>query len=172
MVMTHPLDLSWLKTYSPTEVYIQEIKDKSSASRLFSSLKATHNKICSAYIVRIDGKWIFTKADALYALTQLYNDHAMIFEIEFAPEKHLTASQLRKALVEHDIFQPDEPEDAEHVAQILLEDIHAIAAIHFPNVDFYDPSVSTNEIAVHINAIQSQSLTPEEEALGHFMHGN
>ena len=78
--------------------------------------------------------------------------------------------QLCKALVEHNLFEPDELEEAEHVAHLLLEDIHVITAIHFPDIDFHDPSISTEEIAIHINAIQSQSLTPKEEALGHFMH--
>jgi hypothetical protein len=30
--------------------------------------------------------------------------------------------------------------------------------------------MSTKEKAMHINVIQSHSLTPEEEALGHFTH--
>ena len=126
------------------------------------------NKIHGAYIVSIDGKKIFTKEDALRVLKHLHDEHAIKFDIEFAPEKCLDALLLHKALVEHDLFQPDELDDSEHVAQILLEDIHSIAAIHFPEVDFHDPTISLDEIAVHVNAIQSHSLTPEEEALGHF----
>ena len=148
--------------------YVQEIKEKSSASRLFSSIKATRNKIRGAYIVSIDGERVFSKEDALRALKRLHDEQVKEFQIEFAPEKRLDASQLRKALVEHDIFQPDAPEYAAPVAQLSLEDIRAIAAIRFPDIDFTDPSVSTEEIGVHINAIQSKSLTPEEEALGHF----
>ena len=112
---------------------------------------------------------------ALRALKRLHDEQVKEFQIEFAgsskstcPEKRLDALQLRKALVEHDIFQPDAPEYAAPVAQLSLEDIRAIAAIRFPDIDFTDPSVSTEEIGVHINAIQSKSLTPEEEALGHF----
>ena len=150
--------------------YVHEIQDRSSASRLFSSTKATRNKIRGAYIVSIDGERVFTKSDALRILKRLHDEQATEFDIEFAPEKRLDASQLRKALIEHDIFQPalvPDPDEA-HVASITLEDIRAIASIRHPTTDFYDPSVSLEEITAHIHAIQSSSLTPEEEALGTF----
>ena len=88
-----------------------------------------HNKIQGAYIVHIDGEQIFTKTDAIHVLKYLHDEHTPQFDIKFAPKKCLDASQLCKALIEHDLFQPDEPEEAEHVAHLSLEDIHAIAAI-------------------------------------------
>jgi hypothetical protein len=148
--------------------YLRDIKKNSSTSRLFSSHKATTNKIRGAYIVSIDGQRVFTKEDAIRILGKLSQDNATTFNIVFAPEKHLTTNQFRQALVEHDIFQPDAPTDEAHVAQLSLEDIRSIAAIKFPDVDFFDPSVTTDEIAVHVNAIQSHSMTPEELTLGNF----
>jgi len=50
----------------------------------------------------IDGEQVFTKADAEHILKRLFDEQATEFEVEFAPEKWLTAGQLRKALLEHD----------------------------------------------------------------------
>ena len=46
-------------------VYIKSIVSKKSASKLFSSLSTTRNKIQGACIVEIDGDRIFTKDNAV-----------------------------------------------------------------------------------------------------------
>ena len=50
--------------------YISDIKQNSSAAHLFSSYKATCNKIRGAYIVKINDSTIFTQEEALTALTK------------------------------------------------------------------------------------------------------
>jgi hypothetical protein len=67
--------------------YVHDIKDKSSASWLFSSHKATQNKIWGAYIVSIDSECVFTKANAIHILKHLHDEHMVQFNIVFAPEK-------------------------------------------------------------------------------------
>ena len=148
--------------------FVADIKNRSSAAHLFSSLRATRNKIRGAYIVSIDGEPVFTEDDARRVLKRLFDEQVDEFEIEFAPEKKLNAKQLRKALVEHDIFQPNPPDDEEHVPVLTMEDVRSIAAIRHPDVDFDDPSLTSEEIFLHVNALTSRALTPEEQALGHF----
>ena len=148
--------------------FVSDVKKKSSAANLFSSHKATRNKIRGAYIVSIDGERVFTIDDAKRILRRLHDEHVDEFEIVFAPEKRLDASQLRKALIEHNIYKPNEPDDEEHVPSITLADLRSIASILHPETDFHDPAVTHEEISVAINALSSHSLTPEEQALGHF----
>ena len=87
--------------------------------------------------------------------------------MDFATERNLSASDLRHAYSEHQLFSPDIGEES-HVARIDLDTVRAIASIRCPDIDFHDPNVSYEEVAIHIGAIQSDSITPEEEALGKF----
>ena len=68
---------------------------------------------------------------------------------------------------EYTRYDPDRP-DEEHVASLSLYDIRNIATHRHYGVDFFDPDVPLDEIALHVSAIQSDSITPEEEALGTF----
>ena len=148
--------------------FVSHIKPNSRASKLFSSLKATNNKIRYAYIDSINGLSVFTRDDVLNALRKLHKDNVDNFEIVFAPERHLTRNEYRRALKEHDLFQPDLADETAPVNQLSLDDIRSISTIRFPDVDFYDPDVSTEEIALHLNAIASHAVTPDELALGRF----
>ena len=49
-----------------------------------------------------------------------------------------------------------------------MKDVRAIAAILHPNLDLSERTLSTKQIALVINAIRSESITPEEHALGSF----
>ena len=144
--------------------FIADIKDRSSGSKLCSSHKATRRKLKGAFIVSIDNKPIFTKDDALSALRELKSKKAPKFSITFAPERYATASQLRKALTEHNILLPDDP-DAETTPDITPADIRAIASLRH-GID--TSSIPIEDMTVMLHALQSDSITPAEQALGHF----
>ena len=73
---------------------------KKSASKLFSSLRATRNKIQGAFIVEIDGNRIFKQEDAIAALRKLYDQGRDKFSITFAPERKLNVKTIRRAVNE------------------------------------------------------------------------
>ena len=150
--------------------YVSDVKQSSSAAGLFSSLKATRNKIRGAYIVSIAGEEVFTKADVDRVLKRLFDEQVTEFEVEFAPEKRLSAAQLRKALLEHDhdLFSPEAPADEEHTPELDVASIRAIASILHPDLDFSESSISNSDVGLCINALQSRHMTDEEEALGSF----
>ena len=148
--------------------YISDIKQNSSAARLFSSYKATCNKIRGAYIVKINDSPIFTQEDALTALNTISTSDDKTFSIELAPEKKLDTRLLRKALLEQQphVFRPDAPTDPEDVPEISYADIRHIAALQHPELDFSERSITPEEAQVVINAINSHAITPEEQELG------
>ena len=151
--------------------YISDIKKKSDAERLFSTPQSTRNKIRGAYVVSIGGERVFTEADCIRVLQQLFDESASEFEIEFAPERKLGANDLRKALLEHDhdLFVPDERyENDDQVPTLSINDLRVISRHLFPDTDFSSDSVSDADIAFCINALQSKGMTSEEEALGTF----
>ena len=49
------------------------------------------------------------------------DENAVSVNVEFAPEKHLDSRQVRKALLEHNIYQPNTVDDAEHVPVLTLD---------------------------------------------------
>ena len=100
------------------------------------------------------------------ALRDVYDGPGESVSIEVAPERKLDSKELRRALVEHDLFRPNEPDDEDHVHSLTVADIRNIAAIKYPDIDF--DQISTEQIGVVVNAIQSHSITPEEQALGSF----
>jgi hypothetical protein len=148
--------------------YITDIKRGSSASRLFSSHKATTNKIRYAYIVKINDMPIFTKDEAIQCLRKLHDDGIQSFDIEIAPEKRLDSAQLKKALLEYNLFSPNDPDMTDHTPTVTVADIRAIAAIRYPDVDFSASILSDETLHFAINAISSQAITPAEQAIGRF----
>ena len=90
----------------------------------------TRNKIRCAYIVSIDDEEVFTKDDVEVftkddverVLKRFFDEQAAEFEVEFAPEKRLTAAQLRKALLEHahSLYSPEARADEEHTSELVL----------------------------------------------------
>ena len=147
--------------------YVQQIKRNSSAANLYSSYKATCNKIRGAYIVKVNGRRVFTKDEAIAALREAHDAKLTTVDIEFAPEKFLYAREAQKALFEHNLFKPNEP-DEEHTPELTVADVRAIAAIRHPDIDFSEEHLPTDEIEMIISAIQSHAITPAEQALGRF----
>ena len=70
-------------------VVIHEIQNKSSALKLYSTLKAMQNRLGGAYIVEINGTPVFTKDEWVAVLKELRKKKVETFEIWFAPERKL-----------------------------------------------------------------------------------
>jgi hypothetical protein len=146
--------------------YIESIKPRSSASRIYSTPKATNNAIRRAYFVKINGDRIFTKDDAIAALRRAFDSKIPTLDLEVAPGDHLNAKATRKVLQEHNLFRPNDIDDEDHIPALDPETIRAIAAIRHPDIDFSASMLSTDELNVALNAIRSHAITPAEQALG------
>ena len=86
--------------------YVLDIAVKSSAPKLFSSLKASQKAIRLLYIMEITGHCIFTKSEATTALSKLRNEGVSQFHITFAVEPALNARQRRHNANELALFDP------------------------------------------------------------------
>jgi hypothetical protein len=62
-------------------VFVDKVAPTSSASKLFSSPKATTNRIKGAFIIAINDTLVFSHADAIRILQQLYSDGVTAFDI-------------------------------------------------------------------------------------------
>ena len=168
--------------------YVLDIKDKSSASRIFSSLKATKNKIRGAYIVKINNIPVFTKGEVLSALRKARDFRENEITIEFAPEKKLSARQTRKVVRELRWHAPESVDDEEHVPVLAVEDLRNIATARYPLEDFerqlfvdeimedesgafgpFSPELlPISQVATVVQAIRSSATTDAEQAAGRF----
>ncbi|MCE2996259.1 MAG: hypothetical protein LW863_11705 [Flammeovirgaceae bacterium] len=146
--------------------YVSNVTRNSSASKMFSTHKAATNKIRGAYIVQINNHNVFTKNDAVRLLQQTRDRNASV-DIVFAPERAMDAKHLRQAISEHNIFQPDAPDD-EHLPAFTIADIRSIASLRQPDIDVSPDAIPLELIQTHITAIQSDAITPAEHALGTF----
>jgi hypothetical protein len=98
--------------------YIGDVTPKSAASRLFSSLRATRNKIRGAYVISIDNDRVFSAQHAYDKLKAIHDQGVCEqIPITFAPERKLSATQVRKAANEYGLFAPttkwDDPQTVE-----------------------------------------------------------
>lgn len=149
--------------------FVSNILPNSSASRLFSSHKATLRKIRGAYIVRINDTPVFTAADIRNCLRSLSDAKAGSLDIVFAPEQRMSSKQLLRAARELNIYAPPSPDDLlSHVHSITVSDLRAISAVRFPDLAFDDLSIPLSDFHVAVNAIRSPATTSAEQALGHF----
>ena len=148
--------------------YVSEIAKGSSAEKICSSWKATRNQIRGAYFVSIDKEKVFTREDVVRVLKRLFTEQVKEFEVEFAPERRLSASQMRKSFIEHSqvLFNPEADMDQDHVPQLTINYIWSIAKHLHPDTDCTEDTVSDEEVVICINAVQSRAMTEEEEALG------
>ena len=80
--------------------FLEDINKNSSASKLFSSHKATRNKIRGAFIVSINGTQVFNKSSAITLLADLHSQGIKTFDIQFAPEHKMSSQQQWKQLDE------------------------------------------------------------------------
>ena len=64
-------------------------------------------------------------------------------------------------------YAPHESDYIEHVMTLTVENIRSIASLRY-NCDFSPELVPIEMIQIAINTLQSDSITPEEAAIGHF----
>ena len=86
--------------------YVQDIQKDSPASKLFSTPKATNNKIRGAYLISIDGDPVYTADDVNRKLQQLQDQGVRKFQIEFAPLEKLNTKQFNRARNEFGLYEP------------------------------------------------------------------
>jgi len=101
-------------------------------------------------------------------LRQLYDEHAKNLQLELAMERKLSSAETWRAVAEHNIMEPSVVPDVDHQHQLLLADVRCISAIRYPHLDFSESSLSTEEMETVMQAIQSQAITPAEQAIGRF----
>ena len=65
-------------------------------------------------------------------------------------------------------YTPTEADPDEHVLNLSVEDIRAIASIRFTDVDISEDAIPSEMIKVCINTLNSDHMTLKEESLGYF----
>ena len=65
-------------------------------------------------------------------------------------------------------MEPSAFHDVDHHHQLSLAGARCISAICYPHLDFSESSLSTEEMEMVTQAIQSQAVTPAEQAIGRF----
>ena len=65
-------------------------------------------------------------------------------------------------------YAPTEADSDKHVPTLSVEDIRAIASIRFTDRDMSEDAIPSEMIKVCINTLNSDFMTPEEQALGYF----
>ena len=101
-------------------------------------------------------------------LRQLHGKRAKNLQLELAVERKLSSAETWHVVAEHNIMEPSAVPDIDHHHQLALADVRCISAIRYPHLDFSESSLSTEEIEMVAQAIQSQAITPAEQAIGRF----
>jgi len=65
-------------------------------------------------------------------------------------------------------MEPSAVPDVDHHHHLTLADVRCISASRYPHFDFSESSLSREEIEMVVQAIQSQAITPAEQAIGRF----
>ena len=148
--------------------YVTDVQENSTTDKMHATHKSTLKNVKGAYLVGINGKQVFGKDDAISMLRQLYDEHTKNLQLELAIKRKLSSAETWHDVAEHNIMEPSAVHDVDHHHQLLLADVHCISAIHYPHLDFSESSLSTKEMEMVIQAIQSQDITPAEQAIGRF----
>jgi len=148
--------------------YVTNVKENSTADKMYATHKSTLKNVKGAYLVGINGKTVFGKDDAISMLRQLYDERAENLQLELAIKRKLSSAETWRAVAEHNIMDPSAIPDADHQHQLSLADIRCISAVRYPHLDFSESSLSTEEIEMVVQAIQSQAITPAEQSIGRF----
>ena len=143
--------------------FLHEIEKKTSASNIFSSHKATRNKIRGSYIISIDGRDVFDKSHAMDIINTLHNEHRKEFTIVFAPEEKLTSKQKWKDLDEFNLFSPTPSTDEASIDYLTIRAITTART----GLDCSENEITDDMIRLVINAIGCNTTTAAEEAMGH-----
>jgi len=150
--------------------YVTAVKENSAADKMHATHKSTLKNVKGAYLVSINGKQVFGKDDAISMLRQLHDERAKNLQLELAIERKLSSAKTWRAVAEHNIMEPSAVHDVDHQHQLSLADVRNISAIRYPHFDFSESSISTEEMemVMLMQAIQSQAITPAEQAVGQF----
>lgn len=148
--------------------YVADIKQRSSASRIFSTHKATTNRIRGAYVIKINEDSVFTKEEVLAALAVIRQKNIDSFKIEFAPEPKISAKDVRDAVKELNLHAPHAVQDDTHVPTLSIADVRAIAALRFPSDNFSVENLPTEQARLAVAAIRSGATTTNEQSIGNF----
>ena len=87
-------------------MYVLDVDAKSSAAKLFSSLKAIQRAIRLSYIAELAGHRIFSKSEATTALGRIRDEEVSEYHITFVIESTLIAKQQRHNANELALFDP------------------------------------------------------------------
>jgi len=148
--------------------YVTDVKENSTADKKCATHKSTLKNVKGAFLVGINGKRVFGKDKAISMLRQLYDERAENLQLELAIELKLSSAETWRAVAEHNIMEPSAVPDVDHHHQLTLAGVHCISAIRYPHLYFSESSLSTEEMEMVIQAIQSQAITPAEQAIGRF----
>jgi len=148
--------------------YVTDVKENSTADKMHATHESTLKNVKGAYLVGIDGKKVFGKDDAVSMLHQLHDERAKNFQPELAVGRKLSFAETWHAIAEHNIMEPSAVHDVDHQHQLALADVRSISAIPYPHLNFSESSISTEEMEMVMQAIQSQAITPAEQAIGRF----
>lgn len=147
--------------------YVHHLIDKTSAAAMFSSYKAARRKLKGAYILAINKTPVFDLKSALDAIKTIRPNNIQTFPITFAVDRKLSSTRLHKDLDEFNIFAPDLTDSMKETGIDFLA-IRAITRLRSNNDDLLIDDIPLDLLQQHLHAIQSQSITPAEQALGHF----
>jgi len=148
--------------------YVTDVKENIAADKMHAAHKSTLKNVKGAYLVGINGKQVFGKDDTISMLRQLCDERAENLQLELAIERNLSSAKTWRAVAEHNIMEPSAVHDVDHQHQLLLADVRSISAIRYPHLHFSESSISTEEMEMVMHAIQSQAITPAEQAVGRF----
>jgi len=118
--------------------FVFDIKAKSCASKLYTSLQGTRRHIKGAYITTISGNRVFNKKDVLSTLAKLHDQGVSSVVITFAPEAKQSAQQARRASNEYSGFAPatnwdsHTEMDTDPVNAVAIEPVNAVERTVIP----------------------------------------
>ena len=148
--------------------YATDVKENSTADKMCATHESTLKTANGAYLVGINGKRVFGKDDTISMLHQLCNERAENLQLELAIERKLSSAETWRAVAKDNIMEPSAIPDADRQHQLSLADICCISAVPYPHLDFSESSLSTEEMEMVAQAIQSQAVAPAEQAVGRF----
>jgi len=122
--------------------YVTDVKENSTADKMYATHKSTLKNVKRAYLVGINGKRVFGKDDAISMLRQLYNERAENLQLELAIECKLSSAETWRAVAEHNIMEPSAVPGVDHQHQLSLADVCCISATRYPHLDFSESSLS------------------------------
>jgi len=94
--------------------YVTDVKENSTADKMYATHKSTLKNVKGAYLVGINGKRVFGKDDAISMLRQLYDEHAENLQLELAIERQPSSTETWHAVAEHNIMEPSAVPDVDH----------------------------------------------------------